>query len=84
MAAYDEAKDPPMRKLFHGDHSDTDGTMAFIYFLAQVAGHANRMAYVQKGRNHETRWWVGANGRLLAFVIFQVSAGAVGRFRVRG
>jgi hypothetical protein len=33
-------RDPPMTRLLDNDnHPDTDGIMAFIYFLAQVAGH---------------------------------------------
>ena len=84
MASYDEAKEPPMTRLLHGGHPDTDGIMRFIYCLAQVAGHANRMLMCEKDRNHEPCWWAGTNGRLPAFVIFQLSAGAVGTFRARG
>jgi hypothetical protein len=31
--------DAPMTRLLHGNEADTNGVMAFIYFLAQVAGH---------------------------------------------
>lgn len=45
---YDTAKEPPMTRLFNGDVGDTEGIMAFIYFLAQVAGHTNRMACLRE------------------------------------
>jgi hypothetical protein len=33
-------RDPPMTRLLDNDNRpDTDGILAFIYFLAQVAGH---------------------------------------------
>jgi hypothetical protein len=41
---YNKAKEPPMTRLLNGNVHDTDGIMAFIYFLAQVAGHKNTMA----------------------------------------
>jgi hypothetical protein len=36
---YDITKDPPITSLLNGGQPDTRGIMAFIYFLAQVAGH---------------------------------------------
>ena len=36
-------KEPPMTSLLNGSVPDTNGIMAFIYFLAQVAGHTNTL-----------------------------------------
>jgi len=37
--------EPPITRMLDADNSpDTDGIMAFIYFLAQVAGHSGRVA----------------------------------------
>ncbi len=42
---YDTAVGPPMTRLLKaGNAPDTAGIMAFIYFLAQLAGHASRVA----------------------------------------
>jgi len=48
LTMYDEAKDPPMTRLLHGNSPDTNGIMAFIFFLGQVAGHTNKMAYLRE------------------------------------
>jgi hypothetical protein len=41
---YNTAMEPPMTRLRSGRIPDTDGIMAFIYFLAQVAGYTNTVA----------------------------------------
>ena len=41
---YNIAKEPPMTSLLQGNQPDTDGIMAFIYFLAQIAGHKSEIA----------------------------------------
>jgi hypothetical protein len=41
---YSPAKEPPMTSLLNQNARDMVGIMAFIYFLAQVAGYKNTMA----------------------------------------
>jgi hypothetical protein len=41
---YNAAKEPPMTSLLNENARDMVGIMAFIYFLAQLAGYTNTMA----------------------------------------
>lgn len=47
-----KTEEPPMTRLLDGNMPDTNGIMAFIYFLAQVAGHKSEVARL---RNYETQ-----------------------------